>query len=152
MPVNNPDPDELLTQLVDEVFKTSGALLQQGDALVSEQGLTASRWLVLGRLQDGPTTVAALARDRGLRRQSVQESMNRLDEDGYVTRSANPADLRAPLWSLTAVGHEALENVEPARQAWADRKAAQFPVWKLEAALAVLRQLRQDDPDAETGR
>jgi len=139
----------LLTKLVNEVFKTGGALLQIGDALVEDEGLTASRWLVLGRLEDGPTTVATLARDRGLRRQSVQESMNRLSLDGYVSRATNPHDRRAPLWSLTPAGRDALDTIEPARHAWAMQTSTQIPASKINTAIWVLNQLCQSGAGAD---
>jgi hypothetical protein len=54
---------EPVTQLVDHVFALSGLLAQEGDRLTAPYALTAARWLVLGALQDGPSSAAEIARD-----------------------------------------------------------------------------------------
>lgn len=110
-----------LTRFVDEVFRLSGELTTAGDLIASSMGLSAARWRVLGALQDGPVSVATIARMRGLRRQSVRESVMRLSTAGLVSREADPRDARAPLVSLTTSGQNVLNGIEPYRQAWLDR-------------------------------
>ncbi|KXP07828.1 MarR family winged helix-turn-helix transcriptional regulator [Tsukamurella pseudospumae] len=137
------DRAELLTELVDEVFRLNAALLAEGDGLAATIGTTAAGWRVLGLLADGAATVADIARRRGLRRQSVRESVERLERDGLVVRGPNPADRRAPLVGLTDRGRVALRDIEPARAAWADRRAEGLDGAELAAAVRVLRRLRE---------
>ncbi|MFC6050148.1 MarR family transcriptional regulator, partial [Methylobacterium hispanicum] len=56
-----------------EVFRLNGDLVEGGDALVRDLGLTSARWQVLGAvaLSPVPLPVAHIARNMGLARQSV---------------------------------------------------------------------------------
>lgn len=128
-----------LTELVDEVVRLSGAFLAEGDAITAPFGLTAARWLVLGALADESVSVSELARRRGLTRQSVRESAARLERDGLVIRMVDPDDARAPRLALTPLAREALEHIEPARAAWAERVSASVGADELSRALATLR-------------
>ncbi|MGN7798842.1 MarR family winged helix-turn-helix transcriptional regulator [Leifsonia sp. 22587] len=131
-----------LTELVDEVFRLTDELTRAGDDIVAGEGLTAARWLTLGAVAHGPLSVAAIARRRGLRRQSAAESVAALERSGLVVRTPDPADARAPLVTLTAEGRAALDRIRPARLAWAERTAAPFDPAELAAATAVARRLR----------
>ncbi|MFE3172335.1 MarR family winged helix-turn-helix transcriptional regulator [Amycolatopsis sp. NPDC059090] len=133
---------ESLTQLVNEVFVANGALLAAGDALTAEAGLTAAQWQVVGFLEDGPATAAELARRRGLRRQSVQETVNRLLRDGMLSRADNPADARAPLLRLTAKAQAALRILGSRQAEWADAVASGLSEKDVETTLRTLRVLR----------
>lgn len=132
----------VLTHIVDEVFRLNSVLLAEGDRLVESAGLTAARWRVLGELANAPATVAHIALRRGLRRQSVQESVERLENDGMVSRVPNAADRRAPLVLLTEQGKAALAAVEPARTAWAASRSADLDIEGLRLTLSYLQQLR----------
>ncbi len=139
----------LLTLLVDEVFRLNGVLLAEGDALVASAGLTAARWRVLGQLAKEPATVAQIARRRGLRRQSVQESVDRLERDGLVTRVPNDADRRASLVLLSEQGQDVLTRIEPVRLEWAVKRSAPVSFEQMQATLMFLQQLRQTAPDQD---
>jgi len=136
-------PGDAVTRLVDAVVAVAGGITAQGDALVADLGLTAARWLLLGALQDGPATIAAVARRRGLRRQSAREGMERLERAGLVARSPNPADARAPLFALTDHGRSRLAAIEPRRAAWAHDLEASLDPAALATALSLLADLRQ---------
>lgn len=140
------DRPQLLTELVDEVFRLNAVLLAEGDELAAGIGTTAAGWRVLGLLSDGAATVADIARRRGLRRQSVRETVERLERDGLVIRSENAADRRAPLVTLTVRGRTALRDIEPTRAAWAARRSAAVDGERLAVALAVLRELHEGSP------
>lgn len=133
--------EQAVTQLVDHVFVLAGLFTRDGDAITASEGLSASRWLVLGALVDGPLSPAEIARRRGLQRQSVRESVLRLERSGHLARVAGP-DRRTFLVELTEVGRGALERIEPRRAAWAERAAAHVPTADLDAALATLGRLR----------
>ncbi|WP_084145506.1 MarR family winged helix-turn-helix transcriptional regulator [Amycolatopsis jejuensis] len=134
---------ERFTQLVNEVFVANGALLNVGDELTAEVGLTAAQWQVAGFLEDGPASAAELARRRGLRRQSVQETVNRLLRNGMLTRAPNPADARAPLLHLTAKATAALRILDERQVAWADAVASGLSADDVETTLRTLRALGQ---------
>ncbi len=65
---------ELLTELILEIFSLSGSLVNEGDELVKELGLTSARWKVLGALAISgvPMSVAQIAKSMGQTRQGVQ--------------------------------------------------------------------------------
>jgi DNA-binding MarR family transcriptional regulator len=139
----DPRPGDAVTRLVDAVIAVSGGFTAQGDALVADLGLTAARWLLLGALQDAPATIAAVARRRGLRRQSAREGMERLERAGLVVRSANPTDARAPRFTLTAAGQAALADIEPRRVAWARDLEQSLDPAALATTLTLLTALRE---------
>lgn len=132
-----------LTELVDEVFRLADALTRAGDELVAADGLTASRWLTLGAIAHGPLSVAAIARRRGMRRQSAAESVAQLESAGLVTRTPDPADARAPLVALTEEGRRVLDGIRPRRLAWAEETARVADERELAAAVDLARRLRQ---------
>lgn len=138
-----------LTELVDEVFRLSDALTRAGDAIVAEDGLTASRWLTLGAIAHGPLSVAGIARRRGMRRQSASQSVAQLEVAGLVTRTPNPADARAPLVDLTQEGRRTLERIRPRRLTWATRTSRVASEKDIAAAVDVLRRLRTALADSD---
>ncbi|MEV6831421.1 MarR family winged helix-turn-helix transcriptional regulator [Amycolatopsis sp. NPDC051102] len=134
---------ETFTRVIDAVFACNGGFLAAGDALTAPVGLTAAQWQVLGFLEDGPATAAEVARRRGLRRQSVQETVNRLLRNGMLDRLPNPADARAPLLSLTRQARAAMRALGEAQVEWAEEMAAEVPPEDLETTLRTLRRLRE---------
>ncbi len=134
---------ETFTRVIDAVFACNGGFLAAGDALTSPVGLTAAQWQVLGFLEDGAATAAEVARRRGLRRQSVQETVNRLLRNGILERSPNPGDARAPLLVLTRRAKAAMAELGAAQVEWAEGLAAEVPEEDLEVTLRTLRRLRE---------
>jgi DNA-binding MarR family transcriptional regulator len=134
---------ETFTRVIDAVFACNGGFLTAGDALTEPVGLTAAQWQVLGFLEDGPATAAEVARRRGLRRQSVQETVNRLLRNGMLDRLPNPADARAPLLSVTRRAKEALRELGVAQVEWAEDVAQSVSQEDLETTLRTLRRLRE---------
>ena len=140
-PVPSESPEALLTRLVDHVFALSGRFLTTGDELTRSEGLSAARWLILGALRGGPSSPAEIARRRGLTRQSVRESVARLERSGHISRTEGD-DRRTFLVELTPRGRAALDRIEPRRRAWAEQTAASVDVAQLEDAVALLARLR----------
>ncbi|MBB4687883.1 MarR family winged helix-turn-helix transcriptional regulator [Amycolatopsis jiangsuensis] len=130
------------TELVNELFVANGALLVAGDALAGPVGLTAAQWQVVGFLKNGPATVAELARRRGLRRQSVQETVNRLLCNGMLSRVANPDDGRAPLLHLTDQARAAVRTLSARQVEWAEAVAGGLPPQDVATTLRTLRAMR----------
>ncbi len=131
----DPPFDHPANALVLEVFRLNGALIRFGDALVKPLGLTSARWQVLGSVAHGRGTfsVARLADNMGLARQSVQRIVDELAEAGLVGFAPNPAHKRAKLVLLTPRGERVFKQ---ASELWA-------PVADVMIAGADPRQLRK---------
>jgi DNA-binding MarR family transcriptional regulator len=81
--------------------------------------LTWSQTSALRRLErDGPATVTALARDEGMRPQSMGANVAVLEAAGLVSGAPDPQDGRQVIWSLTPSCHEWLTARRAARQDW----------------------------------
>jgi DNA-binding MarR family transcriptional regulator len=66
---------------------------------------------VLRALTAGPIRITELARREGVTQPAISLLVNRLQERGWVTREADPADRRAVLVAITAAGAEAYDQV-----------------------------------------
>lgn len=133
-----------LTSLMLEIFRVNGALLEAGDQLTREIGLTSARWQVLGAivLAVEPRPVAFLARSMGLARQSVQRVVDDLKSEGFVVLAPNPHHRRAWLVQLTEKGREAYDAAIGREVPWANRLAQGLSEVQIDAALRLLRGLR----------
>ncbi|MBZ9750830.1 MarR family transcriptional regulator [Deinococcus sp. HMF7604] len=109
--------------LVVQVFRLNGLLLEAGDRLTAPSGQTSSRWQVMGCIDHAPQSVAAVARTMGLTRQSVQRTADLLVGDGLAAYEANPDHKRAKLLRLTPEGQRVMTTIEEAQAAWANRMA-----------------------------
>lgn len=134
--------DELITQVVDHIIALSGQFVDAGDAITAPEGLSAAQWLVLGALQEGAMTPAQIARKRGLRRQSIRETVARLERNGLVARTEG-TDRRTFLVELTGKGSKTLTRIEPRRRKWAMETAQRVDFAELERMAAMLAQLRE---------
>ena len=68
-----------VTDLIIEVFRLNGLLLEAGDLLTHPVGLTSARWQILGVVEHAPISVAHVARTMHLARQSVQQIADGLE-------------------------------------------------------------------------
>lgn len=131
------------TDLLLEVFRLNGLLLEAGDRLTRPLGLSSARWQVLGVVEHGPITVSGIGRVMGLARQSVQQLTDVLEREGFVTYVENPGHRRARLVQLTAKGEKAAARLIPAQADWANRLGEGQSAEALQAALTTLRTLRE---------
>jgi DNA-binding MarR family transcriptional regulator len=111
-------------ELVALVFRLDGLLRASGDKLAQPTGQTTARWRILATTEKGPMTVAQIAADWSMARQSVQRVADLLERDGLIEYEDNPAHRRAKLVRLTPVGREALLAIRAAQGEWADAVAA----------------------------
>lgn len=134
---------DAFTNLIIEIFRVNGLLLEAGDRLTEPAGLSSARWQVLGVVEHGPISVAHVARSMGLTRQSVQQTADGLEQEGFIVYTDNPHHRRSKLMQLTPKGRAALDYVDRERIAWANATAAGLTTEELRAALALLHQLRE---------
>ncbi len=138
--------DDILTQIMLEVFKTNGMLLSAGNALVNPIDLNSSRWQVLGAIalsKDGITTVPGIARMMGITRQGVQKTINLLQAEQRIVRDVNPRDARTPLYRLTDAGKATYAQAEQLHLPWVDALSQDICIDKLRNTLDVLRTLQK---------
>ncbi len=129
------------TELILEVFRLNGLLLEAGDRLTDPVGLSSARWQVLGVVEHHPTPVAHVARIMGLTRQSVQQTADALANDGFIIYTDNPHHRRAKLMTITPKGRKALDYVQQCQIDWANQISASLSLEALKTAVTVLRQL-----------
>ncbi len=144
MDVPCPRSFNAISELILEVFRLNGRLLDAGDDLVEDIGLTSARWQVMGAvaLSPVPLPVAHIARNMGLSRQSVQRLANEMEKDGLVVFAPNPHHERAKLVLLTSRGAEAYREAMARQAPWAANLGSGIDAKDLEAARSLLHELR----------
>lgn len=113
-------PNKETNDLIVEVFRLNGLLIATADKLVARFGLTGARWQVLGAIEmsETPETVARLARNMGLTRQSVQRVVNAMVDEGLLSFRDNPHHQRARLVEMTGKGRAAFEAALELQVPW----------------------------------
>jgi DNA-binding MarR family transcriptional regulator len=132
-----------ITDLIRMIFLVNARLIADGDQLVGDLGFTSARWQVLGAAGDKLKSVAQLARQMGLARQSVQRLVDWLAERGFVVLIDNPDHQRAKLVQLTEKGIETRSKLKSRQIAWVNALGLALSGDDLETALNVLIGLRQ---------
>ena len=135
---------KVFTELVLEVFRFNGRLVFVGDRMTKALGLSTARWQTLGAiaLSEQPLTVAEIARNMGLQRQSVQRTVNMLVSSGMLATHENPNHQRARLVLFTKKGRAAYEATVAIQVEWANAMASDFSESELSTVLRSLRSLR----------
>jgi DNA-binding MarR family transcriptional regulator len=132
---------ELLSGLALAVFRLNGQFLGVAEGLARPAGLTAAWWQVLGAVLTEPRSVAGIAREMGITRQSVQRIADLLVERGLAEYQPNPAHRRAKLVAPTAQGRTAIAQINPGHAAAARRLAQIAGKRELGDTLAAMRRL-----------
>jgi DNA-binding MarR family transcriptional regulator len=137
--------DETVADLIVSVFRLNGALIDTGNRLVADIGLTSAWWQVLGALDLSPVPlpVAHIARNMGLSRQAVQRVADLLAEKGLVRFAVNPHHQRAKLVVLTAQGRAAVKDAEKRQRPWARDLMAGVSLERIATALEVLTHMNK---------
>jgi len=134
-------PEDPLNDLVLNIFWLNGFFLDAADRLTAGSGLTTARWQVLGAVLYEPLSVAAIARNMGLARQSVQRTADLLVEQGLCEYLPNPAHRRAKLLSPTGRGLASLRELAPRVTAWSQRVRESVGGDVVDAATVSVREL-----------
>lgn len=132
---------ELLSGLALASFRLNGQFLDVAEGLARPVGLTAAWWQVLGAVLPQPLSVADIAREMGVTRQSVQRIADLLVARGLVEYRPNPAHRRAKLVAPTEEGRLATTRIGPAHAEFAGRLAAELGADELAETLAAIRRL-----------
>ncbi|NHZ66943.1 MarR family winged helix-turn-helix transcriptional regulator [Massilia genomosp. 1] len=130
-----------LTEIVLLVFRLDGALMDAAEKIAAPAGLTAARWRVLGAVLSEPRTVADIARNMGVARQSVQRLSDALVAEGLLTMNDNPAHKTARLATPTPSGRVAIANLSDRQTRWANLIGAGFDIQSLDEHMRVLKHL-----------
>ncbi len=134
---------QLVTELIIDTLRVNGRLVDAGDSLVADLGITSASWRVLGEVTLGPTAlpVAHLARNMGLTRQAVQRVVDILVARGLVRYEDNPHHARARLVVATDEGRDAYDGAMRRQRPWAIALARGIPAEHLTIARDVIRAL-----------
>jgi DNA-binding MarR family transcriptional regulator len=134
---------EAATKVILSTFRANGLLLEAGDLLGADEGLTSARWQVLGAIAvaERPLTVPQIARRMGLTRQSVHATVKRLVRDGFLELAPNADHRRSRLVGLTEPGRAKYEAIDTRQSAWVNRLARGVGRSDLETAQRVLDEL-----------
>jgi DNA-binding MarR family transcriptional regulator len=138
---------DAVTELVLRTFRLNGLFLEVAERIARPAGLTAAWWQVLGAALSKPLTIAGIAREMGLARQSVQRIADLLVARGLAEYAPNPAHRRAKLFVPTEAGRAAIDRLRDDQRAWADTVGAAVGEAQLRRALATLEHV-----DAELTR
>ena len=102
----------LFDDFVEEVRTTFFALRGVSERLLADLDCSAPERGVLQELERlGPQTVPALALARGITRQAMQRTIDRLIALQRLTEEDNPRHLRSPLLTLTPVAKRLLTDI-----------------------------------------
>jgi DNA-binding MarR family transcriptional regulator len=151
---------EAATELILSTFRANGLLLEAGDLLSADEGLTSSRWQVLGAivLAERPLTVPQIARRMGLTRQSVHATVDRLVRDGLLELAPNADHRRSALVRLTRRGITTYEAIDARQVAWVNRLARGIARSEIDTAVRILEEIsrrleddRRDEPNTTFG-
>ncbi len=133
----------IVRDLVIQVFQLNGRLVETGNRLVADIGLTTAWWQVLGALGYSPVSlpVSHIARNMGLSRQAVQRVVDLLAERAMVRFESNPHHQRAKLVVLTDEGRAALAKAEECERPLNELIAGKVGSERIAAAVAVLAEM-----------
>ena len=132
----------LFNEILIEVFRLRARLLESSEAIAALAGLTSARWQILGAVEHAPSPVAQVARNLGLTRQSVQETVDAMKRDGLVEFGDNPDHKRARLVAPTAKARKALDMLRPRETQFASLMGSRHSTGELQTTLEVLRKAR----------
>lgn len=110
-------PDAALVALAEELRQVVGGFVRKVRRAADTPSTAWSD--TLGDLdRHGPMTVAALARLRQVRHQSMRVVVAQLEADGMVVRLPDPTDARGQIVEVTKTGRIALVSSRAARTNW----------------------------------
>jgi len=113
--------DDAFQDVLLGLFQLHGQVLAAADAMSGGCGLTGARWQVMKVAARQSLTVSQIARRLGLKRQSVQRTVDQLAAQGIVALQPNVDHRRAGLVVLSDDGRRVAAALEDRQQAWLGR-------------------------------
>ena len=95
--------------VVTSIMRVQQVLLSRVEAILRPLGLTFARYEVLMLLRfsrTGSLPVGKIGERLQVHPASVTNAVQRLEQDGFVVRSVNPADGRSVLAEITSTGYD----------------------------------------------
>jgi DNA-binding MarR family transcriptional regulator len=130
-------PRKNLDSAVTDLAQAFGLLVRRMRVAGGTQDLSWTQTIVLKRLAtQGPATIAELAREVGVKPQSMGAAIGALGELGWVTRTPHPTDGRQMNIELTVQGAAARDSAHHAKRAWLMQAVAQLAPQEQEALFA----------------
>jgi DNA-binding MarR family transcriptional regulator len=117
----NRTTDDAFQDVLLALFQLHGRVLEAADTMSGGFGLTGARWQVMKVAARQSLTVSQIARRLGLKRQSVQRTVDQLARQQLVELSPNVDHVRAGLVMLSDEGRHILAALESRQQAWLGR-------------------------------
>ncbi len=138
---------------VGEIFRLNGQLLATAESISRSINVTPARWQTIATLRHGPLTVAQIARQLGLRRQSVQYNVNLLVEQGLAELLPNPSHRRASLVGLTRQGQAVMKELYRLQAELTTRFVGDLPLTSpdIEAMTTLLQGIRRQGEQDPAG-
>lgn len=128
--------------ILTELWRLRALMVESAEDFTAPVGLTSASWQILGAIEQNPATVAHVARQLGLTRQTVQETADRMGRDGLVTFLENPDHKRSRLMTPTDRARKALDYLRPRQLQFANLMGAPHTLEQLHTTLTVLHQSR----------
>jgi DNA-binding MarR family transcriptional regulator len=131
-------------ELLLELAYTFFCLRAEGDRRAGASGQSTGRLGVLRSLsEEGPRTVAQIARARPVARQGVQRLADALAREGLVEYLPNPDHRRSKLLRLTLRGAKTYQALRRGQRAFAEELTRGVSEDELRRATSLLRKLRE---------
>ena len=116
--INNKTLSESIEFLADfqllfgNIIRINGAFLEVAEKICSDDELiTVPIWRVIAVIRINPMTVSEAAKYLGLKRQSVQSTVNQMKRRGLIGFRKNPNHKTSPLVILTKKGNGKVDDI-----------------------------------------
>lgn len=121
--------------------------------LMKASGLTSSQRIVLQTLtQKGPVIPSAIAREVSLSQATVTVILDRLEQNGLISRQRSQSDRRNVVVEISDAGRQCLADAPPALQSGFLKSFGELADWEQQMLIASLQRLAElmsaEDVDA----
>lgn len=148
-----------MTRITDTTLTDSAARLRMAivrtarrlrqEAASETSGLTPTSTAALATIErHGPLTPSELARIERVKRPTITRTLNCLEREGLIERTADPTDRRSALVAINGAGRERLRRLRGRKNAYLARRMRDLPatdVETLERAAEILDRMREGE-------
>ena len=147
--MHNKSTEPAVQELIEEIVAAFRQLrIAAADLHGEGVPMPGQRGVLLDLASNGPQTVAAMARTRGVSRQHVQVMMDGFRTRGLVEGRENPAHRRAKLMDLTPAGRALVRDMVRRERAALRALHLEFSPAHLRTTVSTIRNLRHRLADA----